>query len=364
MEPVIIVLIILVVLVFIALIKTIQVIPQASAAIVERFGRYTDRYREDPEHAELPRGPDAPPARFERMLRRFATLARERGFRLVFVRFAGEPADLELRVQEIAAFLQVAAVGHLCQHVGRAEQEAELAVQRVLHVDAVERDLVAGEMHHLFGQRRVVAEADGRQVVGQEIAAAAHVVQRELGAVALLVRGLADVAGVVEQRADDPQAGAACTQATGGRGADVIRTAAVPAFEPGHYSAPLTLASAGEWTVDILSGFSGSLNSSRLTLRAIDGGRPAPVLSEVERGRQLFVAKGCITCHYNSKAGSRSEYVTIEMGATDLSNFSASPEVLFVRLKDPAAAKSDTKMPNLGLKKTEIEALIVFINSQ
>src|SRR5436190_6445794 len=41
MEPVIIVLIILVVLVFIALIRTIQVIPQASAAIVERFGRYT-----------------------------------------------------------------------------------------------------------------------------------------------------------------------------------------------------------------------------------------------------------------------------------------------------------------------------------
>lgn len=41
MEPIIIVLIILVVLVFIALIKTIQVIPQASAAIVERFGRYT-----------------------------------------------------------------------------------------------------------------------------------------------------------------------------------------------------------------------------------------------------------------------------------------------------------------------------------
>jgi regulator of protease activity HflC (stomatin/prohibitin superfamily) len=38
---VIIVLIILVVLAFIALIKTIQVIPQASAAIVERFGRYT-----------------------------------------------------------------------------------------------------------------------------------------------------------------------------------------------------------------------------------------------------------------------------------------------------------------------------------
>src|SRR3954447_16133697 len=41
MQPIIIVLIILVVLVLIALIKTVKVIPQASAAIVERFGRYT-----------------------------------------------------------------------------------------------------------------------------------------------------------------------------------------------------------------------------------------------------------------------------------------------------------------------------------
>jgi regulator of protease activity HflC (stomatin/prohibitin superfamily) len=40
-EPVLIVLVVLVVVAFIALIKTIQVIPQASAAIVERFGRYT-----------------------------------------------------------------------------------------------------------------------------------------------------------------------------------------------------------------------------------------------------------------------------------------------------------------------------------
>jgi hypothetical protein len=36
---------------------------------------------------------------------------------------------------------------------------------------------------------------------------------------------------------------------------------------------------------------------------------------------------------------------------------------LFIRLKDPAAAKSDTKMPDLDLKEAEIEALIAFINS-
>ena len=89
----------------------------------------------------------------------------------------------------------------------------------------------------------------------------------------------------------------------------------------------------------------------------------APSSSEqAELGRQLFLAKGCITCHYNSRAADRNEYLTIEMGAPDLSNYSAHHDVLFVRLKDPVAAKSDTRMPNLGLKETEIEALIAFIN--
>lgn len=85
---------------------------------------------------------------------------------------------------------------------------------------------------------------------------------------------------------------------------------------------------------------------------------------QVALGRDLFIAKGCITCHYNSRAGNSSEYWTIETGAPNLSSFSADPEVLFIRLKDPSAAKSDTKMPNMELKKTEIDALIAFINSK
>lgn len=97
---------------------------------------------------------------------------------------------------------------------------------------------------------------------------------------------------------------------------------------------------------------------------AVVGSEGESSLSQVEYGRQLFIAKGCITCHVNTRAASRSEYWTIEMGATNLSNFSASPEVLFIRLKDPSAAKSDTQMPNLELKKEEIEALVAFINSK
>lgn len=93
---------------------------------------------------------------------------------------------------------------------------------------------------------------------------------------------------------------------------------------------------------------------------AVSASSPSPV----ELGRQLFVAKGCITCHVNRKISNSSEYWTIDMGATDLSNFSASPEALFLRLKDPASVKSDTKMPNLELREEEIEALIAFINSK
>jgi len=89
-----------------------------------------------------------------------------------------------------------------------------------------------------------------------------------------------------------------------------------------------------------------------------------PSVSQVEMGRQLFIAKGCITCHLNSRAASSSEYPTIEMGATNLSKFSASPEALRLRLKDPSSVKSDTKMPNLNLSEAEIEALIAFINSK
>jgi mono/diheme cytochrome c family protein len=87
-------------------------------------------------------------------------------------------------------------------------------------------------------------------------------------------------------------------------------------------------------------------------------------ISQVELGRQLFIAKGCITCHYNNRAAARSEHWTVEIGAPNLSSYSSAPEILFIRLKDPAAAKSDTQMPNLGLKETEIEALVAFINSK
>jgi hypothetical protein len=78
----------------------------------------------------------------------------------------------------------------------------------------------------------------------------------------------------------------------------------------------------------------------------------------------LFIPKGCITCHQNARVTHASEYSTIESGAPNLTIFSAGPEALRLRLKDPSSVKSDTQMPNLGLADYEIEALIAFINSK
>ena len=86
-------------------------------------------------------------------------------------------------------------------------------------------------------------------------------------------------------------------------------------------------------------------------------------ISQVELGEHLFVTKGCITCHSNSKVSNSFGYMKVNAGP-DLTKFSASPEALRLRLKDPSSVKSDTQMPNLNLSETEIEALIAFINSK
>jgi len=86
-------------------------------------------------------------------------------------------------------------------------------------------------------------------------------------------------------------------------------------------------------------------------------------VSQVEIGRQLFIAKGCITCHFNDKATIDAD-MTILMDAPNLSKYSGSPEYLRMRLDDPASVKADTWMPDLNLSDAEIEALIAFINSK
>jgi hypothetical protein len=87
-----------------------------------------------------------------------------------------------------------------------------------------------------------------------------------------------------------------------------------------------------------------------------------PSVSQVDAGRDLFIAKGCMMCHSHSETNGIREF-GVDMGP-NLTDFSASPEYLRLWLKDPLAAKSTAKMPDLGLSDSEIDALIAFINDK
>jgi mono/diheme cytochrome c family protein len=138
--------------------------------------------------------------------------------------------------------------------------------------------------------------------------------------------------------------------------------AATPGPEAGQYVAALALPRAGEWTITIHSGF-GNSRVTLLPLRAIPAGSAAPApLAEGERGRRLFVAKGCITCHVHGGV----EGSGVVAVGPDLTARRLAPDYLRQFLANPAiAARSGpAQMPNLDLKPQEIAALTAFINAE
>ena len=75
-------------------------------------------------------------------------------------------------------------------------------------------------------------------------------------------------------------------------------------------------------------------------------------------GRALFQAKGCTACHLHREVNPGAG-VGIE---PELTEAVFDPAYLRAWLLDPASIRPGTRMPNLGLSETEIEALIAFIN--
>jgi mono/diheme cytochrome c family protein len=139
--------------------------------------------------------------------------------------------------------------------------------------------------------------------------------------------------------------------------------AATPLGEPGggRYSAALTVADTGEWTITINSGF-GNSRARLAPIRAIAAGAAAlGPLADAERGRRLFLAKGCATCHAYKGLSENS----IAVGP-ELTEMRLAPEFLTRFLADPAAVippkPNGYGMPNLGLKPAEIAALVAFLN--
>lgn len=122
----------------------------------------------------------------------------------------------------------------------------------------------------------------------------------------------------------------------------------------GSYSARLSLPAQGEWSIHIHSGF----GNSQVTLLPIPvvarGIHLTRATTATDRGRRLFVAKGCVTCHEQigvgpSLAGKRFDTAYI-------SGFIANPPAT------PSQPGRST-MPNLGLKQREIASLVTYLNS-
>ena len=81
-----------------------------------------------------------------------------------------------------------------------------------------------------------------------------------------------------------------------------------------------------------------------------------------DHGAALFVAKGCVVCHVNGNV-QESESFSLSIGP-DLTRYSNDPAFLAGWLADPADVRPATRMPDLGLKPDEIDALIAFLNGE
>lgn len=128
----------------------------------------------------------------------------------------------------------------------------------------------------------------------------------------------------------------------------------LPGTKPGMYTASLTLPSVGDWTITIRSGF-GRSDVTLLPLSAVEHGTtPTRPGTDVERGRHLFVAKGCVTCHEQIEVGPKLEGKRFDVA--NISGFLANPP-------STPSRGGNSPMPNLGLQQREIASLVAFLNS-
>ena len=128
----------------------------------------------------------------------------------------------------------------------------------------------------------------------------------------------------------------------------------------GTYRTTITLPQPGDWTITIHSGF-GNSRVTLLPITAMAQGTASRPLTDAERGRRLFVGKGCVTCHMHGDVKEATGRVGPELTGR---RFPA--DYLAQFLANPAIRQSadGNRMPNLELRGPEIAALVTFINTE
>jgi hypothetical protein len=149
-------------------------------------------------------------------------------------------------------------------------------------------------------------------------------------------------------------------EVTAKSGTKVVKTSAVKTKNAGEYTTTLALPNPGEWTIEIINE-----NYKLPELTVIAAGVPAPPpLSPIALGKRLFAAKGCIGCHSNQEVragddpGIGPDLTAKRFPEAYLKSVLADPSTAFRRNSEPERGE----MPNLDLTKSEIAALMAFIN--
>jgi mono/diheme cytochrome c family protein len=143
------------------------------------------------------------------------------------------------------------------------------------------------------------------------------------------------------------------------------RFMAVPGPERGSYVATVTPEEPGELLITI----DAEWHQARITLlpvQAIAPGDSRPSATPAaDRGRVLFVAKGCVTCHARRDDGDVQERHQVAVGP-DLTGRAFAADWLATKLADPARNRVRTNewfvMPDLDLGESEIAALVAYVN--
>jgi len=121
------------------------------------------------------------------------------------------------------------------------------------------------------------------------------------------------------------------------------------------YAATFTAPATGPLYLTIKSSF-GASNLRLYPAPIIAAGATAPTVSLVDRGRALFVAKGCNACHTNGDLVDRPDNQQIKAGP-ELGGHRLARDYVIQKMKSPA---SET-MPDLGLSEAEVAAIATFL---
>ena len=122
----------------------------------------------------------------------------------------------------------------------------------------------------------------------------------------------------------------------------------------GSYAVTFTAPAAGQVYLTIKSGF-GASDLRLYPATVVAAGAGAAPLAPADRGRALFVAKGCNVCHANSDLTDRPDNQQIAVGPP-LGGRHLPRDFVILKLKNPGQ-----NMPDLGLSDAEAAAIAAFL---